>query len=322
MSEEQIPQSPASLLYDGPKPEKPEGEPEKTVAPDDEGTPPVDEPEVVEGQEPEGDEVEEVELQTLEELAEHFELDPEWLQKLQVTRKVNGKPVKVSISEALDNLDKVKAADAYLTEAREKAKEIAAEAKQQQEQLTATITAFGKLLETAEAEINADVRAIDWKKLREDDPAEYVAKKDEIRERRERLEKLKSEAAEQYKQAIAQHQEKSLEALKEYVAKERNKLLEAIPDFGDEEKAKSLQKQITTDLKSRGFTDDEIAQAYDSRLVIMAYEAMQYRAAKAKAGAAKKKVVKVPKVLKPGASKSQPKANGRAKDDPVSILYG
>jgi hypothetical protein len=50
---------------------------------------------------------------------------------------------------------------------------------------------------------------------------------------------------------------------------------------------------------------------------------MRYDASKQKLATVKKKVVKIPKVLKPGPKPAAtPKPNGAAKADPVSILYG
>ena len=57
------------------------------------------------------EQVEEVEITTVEELAEHFQIDPEWIQNLKITQKVNGQPVEFSIAEALATHRKVAAAD-------------------------------------------------------------------------------------------------------------------------------------------------------------------------------------------------------------------
>lgn len=330
--------SPGSLLaeslYD-PKPAEGSAPTPPADPPSDPPSDPPTEPEGVEGSDPptdpptdpEGGEVEEVELQTLEELAEHFELDPEWLTKLSVTRKVNGKAVPVSIAEALDNLDKVKAADEYLYDADKRRNEIIAEAKQKEEQLSGTIATFSKLLESVEEEINRDVKAIDWKSLEEDDPGKAALEKQRIRERRDRLDTMKKEAQDAVKQSLASHQQQSEEAVwedrRKRAPKEKEALMELLPEWKDEEKWRAEQDEAIAYMNEMGATPQQIeGTLYSAKPLSVIVKAMRYDKAKAKAGAARKRVVTVPKkVLKPGTSKDT-KPNGKDKDDPVSILYG
>lgn len=324
--------SPGSLLADSlynpveppsdPPVEEPTNPPADLAADPEPSDPPEGSVEVSEGSE-----VEEVELQSLEELAEHFELDQDWLTKLAITRKVNGKPVKVSISEALDSLDKVKAADDYLADADKRRNEILTEATQKQEQLTTTIATFAKLLESVESEIDSDVKAIDWTKLREDDPAEYAAKKDEVRERKSRLDAMKQEAREAVSKSMSQHQQQTEEAIwedrKMRFQTEKEALLRELPEWEeDSEKATAEQQEAVAYMKKLGASENQIMDTlYRGIALATIVKAMRYDKAKTKASAARKKVVRVTKkVLKPGASRDAPKPNG--KDDPVTILYG
>ena len=90
------------------------------ISADEQDTPPVDEP----GDDTGGDDENAIEVSSVEELAEHFEFDPEWMQNLTITQKVNGKEVSVQLADALTTHRQVAAGDEYLADAKQKAKGI------------------------------------------------------------------------------------------------------------------------------------------------------------------------------------------------------
>ena len=189
-------QSPGAMLADEMygKPE-PEPEPVKEEPKVEEPEKPEVESEVeVEAETEVESETDEVEVQTLEQLAEHLETDPDWLKNLKVTEKVNGKEVEVSLSDALATHRKVAAGDDYLADAKAKAKDLISSADEEKQVVAASAATISAILQEVEAEIDGDMKAEDWAKLRRDDPAEYSAKKEEIRERRARLEDMKQRA--------------------------------------------------------------------------------------------------------------------------------
>lgn len=265
------------------------------------------------------EQVEEVEITTVEELAEHFQIDPEWIQNLKITQKVNGQPVEFSIAEALATHRKVAAADSYLAEAKQKAKAIEEEARQKEQAVVSTLASFSKLVESVEAELDKDIKNIDWNRLREDDPAEYAAKKADIKERRERLDKMKQEAVASYQEMLRQAAEAQQRLREERLPQERQIFLERVPDWNPQER-----DELVKYLFEEGFSEHDIQVfAFNGRLLALAVKAMRNDKAKTRSEAAKKKVVKIPKVMKPGSkSKPTPKANGVEKQDAVSILYG
>lgn len=270
------------------------------------------------------EQVEEVEITTVEELAEHFQIDPEWIPNLKITQKVNGQPVEFSISEALATHMKVAAADSYLAEAKQKAKAIEEEARQKEQAVVSTLASFSKLVESVEAELDKDIKNIDWNRLREDDPAEYAAKKADIKERRERLDKMKQEAAASYQETLRKAAEAQQKLLQERLPQEQQIFLERVPEWLDSEKKAQERDELVKYLSEEGFSEQDIqVAAFNGRLLALAVKAMRYDKAKTRSEAAKKKVVKIPKVMKPGSkSKPTPKPNGVEKKDAVSILYG
>lgn len=330
--------SPGGMLADGlygktnPDPEvTPQDPPPADPPPDDPAmeADPEGDPEAVADPE-EGTEVataadDDQEVKSFEELAEHLELDPEWFRGLAITEKVNGKEVQVTLADALSTHRKVKAADTYLSEAKTKSKAILEDANQQKDALQSTVATLGKLVETLEDEYQRDTKGIDWAKLREDDPAEYSARREEIRDRKARLDEIKSQAAQALSGVTEKTQQHRLHAMQERLPEERQALLERVPEWKDTEKAEAERGDLVNYLSGDGFSENEIrAASFNGKVLALAIKAMRYDKSKSKANSAGKKVRRVPKVLKPGGGKPDPKPNGKDKgnNDPASILYG
>jgi len=295
-------------------------EPDPAVETDPVIEPDDDAPEIK--AEDENNEDEGVDIHTFEELAEHLETDTDFLRGLSVTEKVNGKQIEVPIAEALATHRKVKAADSYLSEAKDKAKTIVDEVAQQKERYAESIAEFAVLIQSVEQELEGDIKKTDWAGLRKDDPAEYSAKTLEVKERRDRLLGMRQQAAQTYQQLVAQSTEKEEQQKIESLPQEQEALLSRIPEWSDESKAAKEQTEVVSYLTADGFSEQEIGVAsFNGKLLAMAIKAMRYDNSKDKSQAAKKKVVKIPKVLKPGSKSSDAKPNASG-DDPVSILYG
>lgn len=150
-------------------------------------------------------------------------------------------------------------------------------------------------LETLKSQYAAKLQAIpeqqesdvDWLKLAEDDPNQYVVEKERHTERQA------AQKARREELATLQHQE-----LQRALAQESQKLQQAIPDFADATKAATMKTEIVSYLQSKGFTEDEISGIYDHRLIGVAVDAMKSKQVKA---VAEKKAPKA-KTLVPGAA--------------------
>jgi hypothetical protein len=228
------------------------------------------------------------EVTTVEQLAEHLETDADWLQGLEITQKVNGKEVPVKIADALATHRKVKAGDAYLADAKGRAKGILEDLNSQQEQLNTAIVTAGTLIKAVEDQIEEDVNSVDWAKLRQQDPAEYSVKA----------------------------------ARMASLPREQEILVEKIPEWGDQEVASREKEDLVNYLTNEGFDQPEIEfLSYNGKALAVMIKAMRYDKSKGKADVAKKKVRKIPKVLKPGPDHGEQPSKPKT-DDPVSILYG
>lgn len=130
--------------------------------------------------------------------------------------------------------------------------------------------------------------------LKENDPIQYAVK---VAEQTENMKKLQAIRHEQMMVAQQQKAHRD-EELAKYVQAEAVKMTEMIPEFSDKKKGEQVKNEIRSFGKSIGFTDEELAQVYDSRHVNVLYKAMKYdRLMKNKAGATKK-VNEAPKMVK------------------------
>lgn len=269
------------------------------------------------------EEVEEVEITSLAQLAEHLETDQDWLKGLKVTEKVNGQEVEVALSDALATHRKVTAGDAYLADAKEKALATMEVANQEKQTVASTAVALNALLEEAEKQINGDMTQEQWARLRREDPAEYSARREEIRERRAKIDDMRRRAGAAYQDTATQLSEQAKMKRAQQLPQEREIFLEMVPEWGDQQVAERESKEITEYLQSKGHSPEEIeVAAYNGKLLAYVRNSMLYERGKGKVETGKKKVVKIPKVMKPGSKSSKKQKPTGGDDDRVSILYG
>jgi hypothetical protein len=167
-------------------------------------------------------------------------------------------------------------------------------------------------LQVAENLVAAELNDPRLAELRESDPAEWTARRDEIGQRLGGLRNARIQAAQAYEQFNNTNQA-------QLRAREEAALLEAIPDFGKQHKADA--KEI---LSGFGYSEHEISHIFDNRVIRGALELRALRAEvaelrqlKEQAGDTIKRVKKdIPKLTKPGKQRAKP----RVKRDNVSRL--
>lgn len=263
------------------------------------------------------------EIATVDELLEHFEVDSDYFESLEIKRKINGEEKTFKLGDILGDSDKFSAGDDYLANAKAKSKAIIAEAEQQKTALGENLVVFGKLLEQVETNLNEDRKNINWADLREKDPAEHAALKQEMRDREDQLKSVKEQAQAAYRQALSQAKARQDAALKASLPEQREVLFKKLPDWGaDSNKAETEAREVAKFLQDEGYSDDEMKFVmHNGRDLSVAVKAMRYDRIKDKSKVEEKRVRKVPRILKPGADKGGSKANEKPKDR-VDILYG
>jgi hypothetical protein len=135
--------------------------------------------------------------------------------------------------------------------------------------------------------------------LKEVDPIGYAVKVAELSQKEKQLSQVRAE-----RERISQQQEYDRQLqMQQVVALESEKLVAAIPEFASPEKGEVIRKDIRTYGKQMGFSDDELANVFDSRAVLTLYKAMQYDKLQSAKPGITKKVAEAPKAIKPGVSK-------------------
>lgn len=141
-----------------------------------------------------------------------------------------------------------------------------------------------------------EMSAQDWADLRARDEIEYATK---WAERQQRMEQRALVQAEQRKLAEQSELERQA-ALAEFVASQRPLLLERIPAWKDEKRRESDLAKARAHAKEEGFTDEEIENAYDARMVKLLNDSRILKEIRAKQAAAKAQVEKAPAMAAPG----------------------
>ena len=163
------------------------------------------------------------------------------------------------------------------------------EAMQLREQYAQRLDQVRVLLENSDEQVDLD-------ELKENDPITWSIK---VAEKTENNKKLNLIQQEQNRLAQA-HQKQAAEQQSKMVAHEAEMLTSKVKEFSDPKKAEQIKGEIRNFGKSIGFSDQELAQVYDHRHVMVLQKAMAYdRIQKAKAGVTKK-VAKAPKMAKQG----------------------
>jgi len=136
---------------------------------------------------------------------------------------------------------------------------------------------------------------IDWNRLKEEDPIEFITKRDEFRESQERVRAGQHQyAVEQQKQA-GEMQSLQQEVLK----KEHEQMVEKIPEWGDPTQQKVLATGLREYATGQGYTEEEIGSLVDHRSLIVLMKAQKYDALQ-RADVKTKKVKNKPRVVRSG----------------------
>ena len=255
-----------------------------------------------EGQEPEGQE-------DISELNEWLLESPDMYEKVKVKTKVNGEEYEVTLKELVDT----KQIAQNVEERHEALKAQKAQLKEIEEKATAEyhqrINQAESLISSVEQQIVNSYQKVDWDDLRETDPAEFTAKKQELMETQQWLNSVKQNA-------VNERQKTFNEQYTNAVQRETEAILHTFPEWKDEAVASAEKAEIRDYILSSGFQPREVdglvdqhgnVQAVgfiDHRLISMAKKAMLFDKGKKEVETVKKKVRSVPKMAKAGRPES------------------
>lgn len=259
----------------------------------------------------EGDEGDEV--ATVSDLISHLETDPEWFSGLGVDVTVNGQTTQVPFRDLVANYQMNQAADARLEQAKTKSAEAQQALAQKNAALEAQFATAGAIIDQAEKILTADFEQVDWKQLHEEDPGAFAATKVAYQERQNQIAALKQNLIHQYQESVGVRQQEFTQNQQQFMQEQfqllQQEMPKVSPDWGSEKTLPAAKARLSDYLLKAGFSQEDINSAADHRLLVIAEKARLHDEARGKLDVSKKRLRKVPKVIKPGTPKPQSQVN-------------
>lgn len=223
------------------------------------------------------------------------------------TIKVDGKDVEVT-------LDELQAGYSRQADYTRKSQVLAEQRKQADEELAATQQERQRYLSQLEqfntqADSKLDeLKSTDWTRLKEEDPTEYMLKRDQYRE----LQENKRTVEEEQKNLQYKTQQEQQAKWQEELGRQQEIMAQRLPEWNDPTKGAKLKQDIKSFAVKTGFSEQEVDSLIDARSVDVLHKAMLYDNLLA-AKISNKKAKVVPKVTRPGS----PATKGEISSDKV-----
>lgn len=229
-----------------------------------------------------------------------IEIDPdEPLFEQELTENGQKKTQKLSLKELQQGY--LRQAD-YTRKAQEVAKQRAEVQETARQAGQEAVKQYAQRLEQLQAAlvktVAPELANVDWNKLANEDAFEYVRLSNRAKQINDVLQAISSEKTTADEQSNQEQQKKKAENW----SKSLDILKQDIPDWGA-----PVAKRLAQAAQDAGFTDAEVAQWDDHRLIKLAYKAAMAEDLQTKQPDVSKKVSLVPKILKPG---TKPKVSG------------
>ena len=223
------------------------------------------------------------------------------------TIKVDGKDVEVTLDELQAGYSRqadYTRKSQVLAEQRKKAEEELAATQQERQRYISQLEQF-----TAQADSKLDeLKSTDWTKLKEEDPTEYMLKRDQYRE----LQENKRTVEEEQKNLQYKSQQEQQAKWQEELVRQQEIMAQRLPEWNDPNKGAKLKQDIKSFALKTGFSEQEVDSLIDARSVDVLHKAMLYDNLLA-AKISNKKAKVVPKVTRPGS----PPTKGEISSDKV-----
>jgi len=211
------------------------------------------------------------------------------------TVRVDGTEVTVT----LDELQKGYSRTQDYTRKTQQIAEIRRQVESEAEAIRAERSQYAQLLGALESQVQQAAQPnIDWDRLYQEDPIEWVRQKETVRENQ-----AKSQAIQFEQQRLMQiSQQEQAQQMQSFLAQQQDELLKVLPDWKDPNKAKK-EKELLIDFGQKaGFSTDELKNIFDHRVVNVLRKAALYEQMMGKRQSIKPVVNNGPRPAKPGAA--------------------
>lgn len=211
------------------------------------------------------------------------------------TVKVDGKEVEVT----LDELQKGYSRTQDYTRKTQQIAEVRKQTESELQAVRAEREQYAQLLGALQAQVQQAAQPqVDWDRLYQEDPIEWVRQRELVRENQEKAAAIQSE-----QQRLAQlSQQEQAQQRQMLLAQEQEALVAAIPEWKDAKKAQAEKAMLVQFGQKVGFTPDELKNVVDHRAVVMLRKAALYDQMMSKRGQIKPVTNNGPRPAKPGAA--------------------
>lgn len=219
---------------------------------------------------------------SLIDLAQRLEVDPDRIKKLKTKVKVDG-----TESEAtLQDLIKSYQLEGHLTnksaKLSDRAREMESEYQrkitdhqQREQELGNRIKEASNVIGAVLEEVANDYKGVNWEELRVDNPAEWSARQMEMKSRYDRIYQRAQSVEAEIKRQQTENQQKYQQSHNEFLRTQTNLLLQKMPELANESIAQQRGAELNEYLQREGFTKDEILGIKDHRQIITAFKAIE-----------------------------------------------
>ena len=211
------------------------------------------------------------------------------------TVKVDGKEVEVT----LDELQKGYSRTQDYTRKTQQIAEVRKQTEAELQAVRAEREQYAQLLDALQAQVQQAAQPqVDWDRLYQEDPIEWMKQREVMRDNQERAAAIQSE-----QQRLAQlSQQEQAQQTQKLLEQEQEALVAAIPEWKDAKKAQAEKAMLVQFGQKIGFTPDELKNVIDHRAVVMLRKAALYDQMMSKRGQIKPVTNNGPRPAKPGAA--------------------
>ena len=222
-----------------------------------------------------------------------------------VTAVINGENHEVTMSELVKSFQLQGHVNNKSVQLENERKEFHATRDQAYSELTTRLKGLNQLTKFAEDQLVAEFKGIDWDALRMTEPGEWAALQQQFTQRLEQINQVKRLAGEEGNR-MTQEQQKELETNRSnFLKAEYEKMVTDNPAWVDQNVMAKDFAEIGAFLRDKyGFTDEEVANNLDARLMRMIQDARAFQQGKKVAD--KKLPKEAPKFIKPGKTGDRP----------------
>lgn len=174
----------------------------------------------------------------------------------------------------------------------------------QREKLSDHFQITTEVFQHAQQALVADFESVNWAQLQAAEPEQYQRLRQQFGERQGRLNHAIKLATERLQKAREAQKAELEDKRNKDIVREQEMLAAKVPEWQDESRRNKEAAEIGKYLMSVGFDSDEISNLTDHRMMILARDALGLAGPNQKQiELAKKKVKKVPRLVKSGAQK-------------------